>query len=957
MAPLNKEEIAARKKASHEALLKRIESNLIELYKDSSNLQQSSFSLWLKAYSLSTTSKFTLFHDDLYDNIKTNIINDTKKSLPQSIQTFIERNFIKVAPVSILDPRSTNLRTTAHQSSSSTSKEVIRQKYPSAPKESPTSVPFKIIIPFSKITKIIEKIHKSTATTNSIQEIHIGSKKTYRLLSEYFEGIPRMVVDEYVNRCALCQSDKIVTEKNLRRQRFLQVPKEREIFERLVIDLFGMKDYDDDLQKSIKRYVLQIVDHKSKFRFAYVIPKKEAEYVIPHLHELFGIIGPPRAIQSDCGKEFVNKRMAELANLWGCDFVNSAPRHPQTNGTVERANRELKRKIKSWRKKNMDQDWARFLPVIVHQLNITEHETIGISPYQYVYQIRSWKERRLISEIVVEGSQNSINKDEKECEESNENNINLSDRESLIVEEIDLTQNGDGLVNFVTEDTYNSIATATTIAPAYNNIEENAEDNVEQAEAMLLEFTTPTSSNSMAIPSSLQQIPTVSQSEALDSQSTYSSTGISLSEIRKRADESYRRKTANMEKVYNKHVTPNSYGVNQIVGIVIPSRLLKFYNTASRKGNITAKVYELKHMKESNLVKYKVRTRTHRIKESLDAHQLLHLAGGEESYPAESQWSTEEEEYMKLPELSLKQYVETCDSKLSTANISKTLVSTISSVSRTTAVCNTCKNVIPINSTTTCTSCHQLIHSEPSECAEGRYIIIDKMTQGKPKIYCNIYCASDNFYYPRMEIEPSPNQNVQADPDVQPSSVTSSNETNSEIMPIPKKRRVNKDLPTTSSSTNAAYNLHQHYYYEVPIDYYQMKYDFMREYIEKEGITSKTRWTDVNLAKLEQAAISHIPPIMETVMNLRKQVIDVLKTLTDNNAEKTVVENPIVTNTDDSCYVCDQPLDVATNWHRCANSACKRRIHGKIICPKGALIIADDDKLYCSKECETTADK
>lgn len=690
---MSKEEKAARKKASHEALLKRIESNLIELYKDSRNLQQSSFSIWLKAYSLSTTTKYTLFHDNDYDSIKSAIINKTTKDLPPATRAYIKRNHLRVAPIAILDPRSTNLRTTTHQSTTSTSRELIRQEYPSAPKESPASVPFKIVVPYGKISKIIEKVHKSTATTNSIQEIHIGAKKAYRLLSEYFVGIPRIVVTEYVNRCAFCQSEKIVTEKNLRRQRFLQVPQERELFERIVIDLFGMKDYDEEKQKYVKRYVLQIVDHKSKYRFAYVIPKKEAEYVVPQLHELFGIIGPPHTIQSDCGKEFVNKRMAELAELWGCDFVNSSPRHPQTNGTVERANRELKRKIKSWKRNNMDKDWAQFISVIVHQLNITEHETIGISPYQYVFQIRPWKERRLMNAIVAQESQDIEESNVPIVSEEYESPESDGEAENAMFDEGNLEGNEDD--NFSNFDSINydsTYATTTITALEAENVDGKNTKNDCETESNTAEKSG--STNLLAT----SEHSTVAQSEAIDALSTNSSAGMLMSEIRRRANATYQQKTKSMEKAYNKHVNPNSYYITQIVGIVIPSRLQKFYSTALKKGNITGKIYKLSYVRTSNLVKYKVRTATHRIKEDFDAHQLVLLSGGEESYPEETKWSVNPEDFEKLPELPLKQYVEKHDSKRPPLVLaSSTLLNTISTAAPTEVYCNTCKSATPIN--------------------------------------------------------------------------------------------------------------------------------------------------------------------------------------------------------------------------------------------------------------------
>jgi transposase InsO family protein len=169
------------------------------------------------------------------------------------------------------------------------------------------------------------------------------------------------------------------------------------LFETLVIDLFHTKDYNEETDEKLKRYVLQIVDHKSKFRFTYVIPKKKPQYAIDNLHHLFSIIGPPHTIQSDNGTEFVNREMIELAALWNCSHITSSARHPQTNGVVERANGVLKKLIRTWKKKNRGKSCASFLPIIVHQLNITKHDTIGISPYEYAFLVRSWKSEMMMN--------------------------------------------------------------------------------------------------------------------------------------------------------------------------------------------------------------------------------------------------------------------------------------------------------------------------------------------------------------------------------------------------------------------------------------------------------------------------------------------------------------------------------------------------------------------------------
>ena len=58
-------------------------------------------------------------------------------------------------------------------------------------------------------------------------------------------------------------------------------------------------------------YLLTIVDHFSKYGFAYVISDKKAETIRNYMAQAF-VIGEPQMLHTDNGKEFVN----ELLTNW-----------------------------------------------------------------------------------------------------------------------------------------------------------------------------------------------------------------------------------------------------------------------------------------------------------------------------------------------------------------------------------------------------------------------------------------------------------------------------------------------------------------------------------------------------------------------------------------------------------------------------------------------------------------
>ena len=68
-----------------------------------------------------------------------------------------------------------------------------------------------------------------------------------------------------------------------------------------------------DLPDGIYHWILHCVDHWSKFNFAYPLENKHAACVSAALNTcLFSYFGMPRILQSDNGREFVNKLIEEL---------------------------------------------------------------------------------------------------------------------------------------------------------------------------------------------------------------------------------------------------------------------------------------------------------------------------------------------------------------------------------------------------------------------------------------------------------------------------------------------------------------------------------------------------------------------------------------------------------------------------------------------------------------------
>ena len=61
--------------------------------------------------------------------------------------------------------------------------------------------------------------------------------------------------------------------------------------------------------KDQMRYILNIMDHRTKYMWAYPLKSKKADTVGMRLHELFCQVGPPEELQSDNGGEFKDAKM------------------------------------------------------------------------------------------------------------------------------------------------------------------------------------------------------------------------------------------------------------------------------------------------------------------------------------------------------------------------------------------------------------------------------------------------------------------------------------------------------------------------------------------------------------------------------------------------------------------------------------------------------------------------
>ena len=90
-----------------------------------------------------------------------------------------------------------------------------------------------------------------------------------------------------------------------------------------------------------------------------------------------------------------------------CKMVHGKPRHSQSQGWVERANRDIEAILACWMKDNNSTQWSQGLRFVQWKKNIRFHSGIGRTPYEAMYgqKARLGVDATSVPEEVLDGMQ------------------------------------------------------------------------------------------------------------------------------------------------------------------------------------------------------------------------------------------------------------------------------------------------------------------------------------------------------------------------------------------------------------------------------------------------------------------------------------------------------------------------------------------------------------------------
>ena len=91
----------------------------------------------------------------------------------------------------------------------------------------------------------------------------------------------------------------------------------------------------------IYKWIGHFMDHWSKMHVLFPLARKSAAEVGLNLqNNVFALLGTPRILHSDNGREFVNEIVQTVVKEWPGEvvIVNGRPRNPKCQGLVEQGN-------------------------------------------------------------------------------------------------------------------------------------------------------------------------------------------------------------------------------------------------------------------------------------------------------------------------------------------------------------------------------------------------------------------------------------------------------------------------------------------------------------------------------------------------------------------------------------------------------------------------------------------
>lgn len=235
-------------------------------------------------------------------------------------------------------------------------------------------LPMKLIVVQEKEkTKLMETLFKHPSFNG-----HRGVRSFHERLSRNFLGVFREDVEKFMRNNEITQMSQPTEVKIIKP---ILSTKPFHIFE---CDLVDMSQYEKQNKKV--HFLLNVIDHFSKFAFSRPLKSKHAVLVAAEMQGIFLSYGAPNVLLCDNGSEFISMEFKTLCSRFGVELRHGKPYTPNTQGAIEKFNDTLKSSIRKHMTQNENSKYLEALQSLVFQYNCQRHSTTKFTPFQVLFK-------------------------------------------------------------------------------------------------------------------------------------------------------------------------------------------------------------------------------------------------------------------------------------------------------------------------------------------------------------------------------------------------------------------------------------------------------------------------------------------------------------------------------------------------------------------------------------------
>ncbi|CAB0041111.1 unnamed protein product, partial [Trichogramma brassicae] len=228
-------------------------------------------------------------------------------------------------------------------------------------------------VPVHERQQILYNMHSSAVGG------HKGISKVFRRArSLYYWKNMKRDIQIYIQRCATCQTKKLIRKKV--KQPMIITDSPFEAMEKVCVDIVGPFPRTSRGNNNI----LTMQCNLTKFCMAAAIPDATAETVADaFLKQFVCIFSCPQIVLSDQGTNFLSKVFVNMAKAFKIKTVTTSAYRPQSNGSLERSHHSLAEYLKTIVSK--DKEWDECIELAMFSYNTSVHEAHQFQPYQLVF--------------------------------------------------------------------------------------------------------------------------------------------------------------------------------------------------------------------------------------------------------------------------------------------------------------------------------------------------------------------------------------------------------------------------------------------------------------------------------------------------------------------------------------------------------------------------------------------